>query len=144
MEKQAIGFHLVAIKTEQFAVFEEHFSDKKKLELSSNFQFRIDTETKRMGVFATFQFESGKNTFIKLEVSCHFDIEEDAWASFMLENEIRVPVGFARHLSMLTIGTARGILHCKTEGTSFNAFPLPTINVAQIVKEDVVFGTHKF
>jgi len=139
MEEQAIGFNLVAIKTEQFAVFEAHFSEKKMLELSTNFQFRIDTEDKRIGVFASFQFESGKNTFIKLVVSCHFSIEKSAWDSFNVDNKITVPVGFARHLSMLTVGTARGILHCKTESTSFNDFLLPTIDVTAIVKGDVVF-----
>jgi hypothetical protein len=40
---------------------------------------------------------------------------------------------------MLTIGTSRGILHAKTEGTEFNKFILPTINVNQLVEKDAEF-----
>lgn len=40
---------------------------------------------------------------------------------------------------MLTIGTARGVLHSKTESTPFNSFLLPTLNVNELVKKDVVF-----
>ncbi len=37
---------------------------------------------------------------------------------------------------MLCVGTARGILHAKTEGTAFNDFILPAINVEELVEED--------
>lgn len=40
---------------------------------------------------------------------------------------------------MLTIGTTRGVLHSKTENTPFNSFLLPTLNVMELVKKDVVF-----
>ena len=40
---------------------------------------------------------------------------------------------------MLTIGTTRGVLHSKTENTPFNSFLLPTLNVNELVKKDVVF-----
>lgn len=40
---------------------------------------------------------------------------------------------------MLTIGTARGVLHSKTENTTFNQFLLPTLNVNELVQKDVIF-----
>lgn len=138
-DNKSIGFHLIAIKTEQFAVLEENFKNDKDVDLNTNFEFKLNTELMRLGVFANFQFESKKKTFIKLQVSCHFEIEPDAWNSFKQPDEIRFPTSFARHLCMLTVGTARGILHCKTEGTSFNSYLLPTINVAEVVTEDVFF-----
>jgi hypothetical protein len=55
------------------------------------------------------------------------------------EKEIILPCGFAQHLLVLTIGTVRGILHAKTEGTAYNQYVLPTINVAEMLKEDVKF-----
>lgn len=139
-EIKSIGFHLIAIKTEQFAVFEENLKNENDLDLNTNFEFKLNTELMRIGVFATFQFENNQKAFIKLQVSCHFEIEADAWNGFKQPNEMRFPATFARHLCMLTVGTARGILHCKTEGTSFNSFLMPTINVAEVVVEDVVFA----
>lgn len=40
---------------------------------------------------------------------------------------------------MLTIGTTKGVLHSKTENTTFNHFVLPTLNGNELVKNDVVF-----
>jgi hypothetical protein len=139
MNSNTIGFNLVSIKTEQFAVFTEHFQEKKKVDLTTNFQFKLNGETHAIGVFATFQFEQGKKVFIKLMVSCHFDIKQNSWSEFLSEREIRIPANFIRHLSMLTVGTSRGILHVKTEGTLFNDFILPTINLSELIREDVVF-----
>lgn len=135
-----IGFALAGIKTEQFAVFEEIFVGNKKVELTTNFNFKMNDDEKRIGVYATFQFEQGKKAFIKLVVSCHFDIHEDALQEFTKNKEITLPLLFMRHLCVITIGTARGILHCKTEGSMLNVFILPTIDVTQLLKEDVVFN----
>lgn len=134
-----IGFALRGIKTEQFAVLEEHFSPKKEVELSTNFHFKLNAEEHQVGVYTTFQYEQGKKVFIKLEVSCHFEIEEETFKGFKNANQICIPVGFMRHLSVITIGTARGILHSKTENTLFNSFLIPTINVTEALKEDIVF-----
>jgi len=45
--------------------------------------------------------------------------------------------------AMLTAGALRRILHAKTEGTSFNKYVLPTINVTGIIKEDAKFSFNK-
>jgi len=140
MSGNNIGFKLVGIKTEQFAIMEDSYSEKKNVGFGSGFQFKVKRSEHRIGVYSTFQFEQGKNTFIKLVVSCHFEIKDTTWMEFIEGESIRVPAGFARHLAMLTVGTSRGILHCKTEGTPFNVFLLPTINVTEVVKKDVLFN----
>lgn len=132
-------FQLVDINTEHFAIFENHFIPKKTVELSSSCEFMMNTESRRIAVFVTFNFTCAQNTIIELQVSCHYEIENNKWAHFIQNNEIRVPLGFARHLCMITIGTARGILHCLTENTNFKSFILPTINLAELVKEDLLF-----
>lgn len=139
MENESIGFALVAIKTEQFALFEEKYSSKKELNITTSLEFKINEEQKLIGVFATFTFEQSKKTFIKIQVSCHFNIEPNTWTSFLKDNNVVFPKNFICHLTMLTIGTSRGILHAKTEGTEFNKFILPTINVNQLVEKDAEF-----
>ncbi|WP_016989156.1 hypothetical protein [Flavobacterium sp. ACAM 123] len=139
MENESIGFALVAIKTEQFALFEEKYSSKKELNITTSLEFKINEEQKLIGVFATFTFEQSKKIFIKIQVSCHFNIEPNTWTSFLKDNNVVFPKNFICHLTMLTIGTSRGILHAKTEGTEFNKFILPTINVNQLVEKDAEF-----
>ena len=55
------------------------------------------------------------------------------------DNTYLVAKGLAVHFAVLTIGSARGILHAKTEGTPFNEFLLPTIDVNNMLEEDVIF-----
>ena len=56
------------------------------------------------------------------------------------KKELIVPKGFISHLVMISIGTTRGVLHSKTENTIYNKFLLPTINVNELIKEDVKFN----
>ena len=44
-------------------------------------------------------------------------------------------MNFIRHLSAISIGTARGILHAKTENTAYNKYFLPTININELVSK---------
>jgi hypothetical protein len=138
-ENKEIGFALQGIKTEQFAIFEENYAPKKEIGLGAGLQFKLDKTNKQIGVFLGFEFMQGKKVFLKIQVSCHFKFEENSWSSFIQENKLIVPKGFLTHLAMITIGTARGVLFAKTEGTSFSKYIIPTINVAEMIKEDVFF-----
>lgn len=139
MEKKTIGFALKGIKTDQFATFEENFSKKKEANLTTELQFKINKESKQIGVYATFSFDHTKKVFLKIQVSCHFEILPDAWDELLKESKIIFPKGFITHLAVLTIGTARGVLHCKTDGTDFNTYILPTLDISKMLTEDVEF-----
>ena len=86
-----------------------------------------------------FEFIQGKKVFIKIQVSCHFKIQENSWATFIQNSKLIVPKGFLAHLAMITIGTTRGVLFAKTEATQFSKFIVPTLNVAEMIKEDASF-----
>jgi len=56
---------------------------------------------------------------------------------------IILPVSLITHMAVLTVGTARGILHSKTENTKFNKYLLPTINVTESLKSDIAIALEK-
>ncbi|MBP8627861.1 MAG: hypothetical protein KBI04_04620 [Paludibacteraceae bacterium] len=138
-ENTQVGFALKGIKTEQFAIFEENYSPKKETSLGTELQFKLDQNNKQIAVFLGFEFLQGKKVFLKIQVSCHFKIEESSWNSLIQENKLIVPKGFLAHLAMITAGTSRGVLFAKTEATPFSTFIIPTLNVAEMIKEDVLF-----
>lgn len=144
-EAQQIGFALRGIKTEQFAVLEENYTFKKTVNLSTNLQFKLDIENKYIGVFLTFQFEQEKKTFLKIEISCHFQIKSDNWEDWLQENGLKLIVskGFLSHLVMITTGTARGVLFAKTEATTFSKFIIPTLNVTEMIRDDLTFDLNE-
>jgi len=140
-ETNKIDFALKRITTEQFAVIESAFTDGKLVYSKVGLRFGINFENKIISVFFSTNLIQDKSPFLITEVGCHFSIKEEAWDRFYNQNktEIIVSRGFIGHLVMLTIGTTRGVLHSKTENTPFNNFLLPTLNVNEIVKKDVVF-----
>lgn len=135
-----INFLLKRISTEQFAILEENFQPKRDVNLELGLGFRYSIEERMIGVFLKIKFLQKKVAFLVLEVGCHFEIDQDAWNRFLNEDKTAIVVerGFACHIAMITVGTARGVLHAKTENTEFNNFLLPTINVDGLIKEDVV------
>lgn len=139
MEKQKISFALTGLKTEQFASFEENFSPKEEIGLKTGLEFKFNEKSRTIGVFTSFIFEQKKQAFLKLQISCHFKIGEESFTSFCKDSEVIFPKGLLIHLTMITVSSARGVLHAKTEGTIFNKFLLPTMDVTKMVQEDVEF-----
>lgn len=133
-----ISFTLAGLSTEQFAILEDTGSYRDELDLQTSLKFGVDNSKKQIVVFSKFRFEHAKNPIIVLEVSSVFKIKEYSWNDLINDNEIKFPKNFILHLAMLTIGAARGILHAKTEKSNYHSVLLPTINVNEIIGNDLV------
>jgi len=141
MNNETIGFAFKSISTKQFALLKENCKDASGADVKAELGFGLDKENRMMQVQLKVVFENEKLPFIILEVACFFEIAPESFSAFKVQDDgkLIVPCGLAKHLSVLTVGTARGVLHTKTENTEFNKFVLPTINVNDMVKEDMVF-----
>lgn len=139
--KLEVEFALQAIKTEQFATFEENFDPKKQINIAVGLEFKINQTMKQVGVFLTLHFEQSKKKIIILITSCHFRIKDESWSN-LIDNEksqVVLTKDFVSHISMLTVGTARGLMFAKTEGTFCSQFLVPLINVTDMITEDAIF-----
>lgn len=137
MENKNIRFSLVKISTDQFAIIPGSFMIGDAVNLKTSLQFGADKENKIISIKVSFQFEQQTIPFLIIEASCFFKIEPNDWNTFILESEVIVPKSIITHFAMLTVGTVRGILHAKTEGTNFNGFVIPTINITELVTGDI-------
>lgn len=140
-DNEQVGFALQGIRTEQFAIFEENYASKKETSLGTELQFKLDQKNKQIGVFLGFEFIQGKKIFLKIQVSCHFRIEEKTWENFIQKDNAKlvVPKGFLTNMAILATGTTRGVLFAKTESTPFSKFIVPTLNGAEMINEDASF-----
>ena len=87
-----------------------------------------------------FQFIHNNQPIVVLSIVCNFDVEEKSWNENIISfKKIILPRHFLEHLCVITVGTARGVLHSKTENTTFNKYIIPTLNVSNLVEKDVVF-----
>ncbi len=145
-KKLIIGFALTNITTEQFAIIDDNLPQQgAEVGIEINFRFSASDEKKMIGVFAYFAFQSEAKQFLIVEAGCHFKIKPEDWDSMLNaeQTELTASTGLLRHLATITVGTTRGILHAKTESTSFNKYHLPTINIVDVIKEDSVFKFNK-
>lgn len=142
--KEQISFGLRKITTEQFAIIESTFDkSKENVELSNGLRFGFNTENRVVTVLLSVNFSQDKGPFLILEIGCYFEIFKEHWDNIYNAalGEIKLPMALASHLVVLSMGTLRGVLYAKLENTPFNMFLLPTINVTEMVKEDVVIKT---
>jgi hypothetical protein len=137
--KKNISFRLLNIVTEQFATFQvENIPDNN--DLKSDLQYSINPENRIVACKMKFQFLHENQPIVVLTIVCNFDIEETSWNNQVISNKkLTLPKHFLEHLCVITVGTARGVLHAKTENTFFNRFIIPTLNVSNLVEKDVVF-----
>ena len=70
-------------------------------------------------------------------------IEKDSFALFQNKKSkaYKLPKGLLTHLSVITVGTARGVLHAKLEKTKFEHFILPTMDISDLLEDDLVIKT---
>jgi hypothetical protein len=123
------------------------YSPDARVGVYTKLSFGAEEKDKIVAVSALFRFESDDKQapFIILETKAYFNIEPESWESMYDAdaNTLSLEKGFARHLSVIVVGTSRGILHTKTEGTDLNQVILPLINVEEILKEDVIINLDK-
>ncbi len=133
-----IQFKLVHIEEKQFASFDDVLENENPIEQEIGFGFGVDIEQRVIGVTMKFILHKQKLPLIKLETACYFEIESEAFKNMLIQaEEIELPCGFGKHLAMITIGTARGILFANTKNTAFNKFLIGLVNVNEMFKENI-------
>lgn len=131
-----VRFRMFRINVEQFAIISDTLPAN--LIINTSLGFLYSVEGHKIATDMTFEFNSSSEKAMLLKLKCEFEIHEDDWNSFIKDDLIIVPKDVLEFFVVHTVGTARGVLHCKTEGTPFNHLILPPMNVTGLVKEDLV------
>lgn len=130
-----IRFNMSKIAINQFAIVNDNCQGK-DITLSTELKFQYSEETRQISCEVGYRFTSGTELFLILKSQCDFVIHPDDWKKFKREDEIAIPKHVMELLAVHTIGTSRGILFCKTEGTPFANLMIPPINVAGMMKDE--------
>lgn len=125
------------IRVDQFAILTDSIPPE-DLSLGFAISFGVAPSIHEVCTTVRFDISHAESPLLILELSCFFEIREEDWNKFKQDNKVIIPKELLAHFGVHTIGTARGILHCKTEGTQLNAFILPPINVSERITEDII------
>lgn len=133
-----IPFKIVKVEENQFSVFEDALAIEERIQQQIGFGFGCDAENNIIAVAMEFVLHKQNQPLTKLEISCYFEIEPNAFKEKLVQAEaIILPCGFAKHLAMITTGTARGVLFANTKNTPFNQFIIGLVNVDKMFTEDI-------
>lgn len=132
-------FRMFRINVEQFAILVENFP-LEKLNIATGLEVKYSLEGKSLAIVMTFNFISEEEKVMLLKLNCEFQIQEDDWNGQINDSRIIIPKSFIEYIVVQTVGTARGILHCKTEGTAFNHIILPPMNVSDMINGDMIIN----
>lgn len=139
----ALQFQLVKIDVPQFAIINDgEFSNP--LQINFEINFAVDNSISSIKNTLKVVYLNSNDPVMQLVVESYYAVSPDSWKEMTKpDKSIVVPVGFLQHLAAITVGTTRGVLHSRTEGTNLNRFVLPLINVAEMVKNDIVITPKK-
>ena len=132
-----LRFRMTRIGIGQFAILSDNIPAE-SVQYAINVGFGYSVDAKSIAVELTFRYENAGEKLMVLSLQCEFQIHEEDWAKAINDSTLVIHKDVLEYFVSQTIGTARGILHCKTEGTPFNHLILPPVDVANLVKDDLV------
>lgn len=129
-------FKMSRITVDQFAILADNLPDQ--ISMNMSYRFKYAENGRKVAVEIIFTFLNKTVKIMTLQLTCEFEINEEDYKTFITNNVVTIPKDLLEYFVVHTIGTARGIMHCKTEGTPFNGIIIPPINVSGTVKNDMV------
>lgn len=131
-----IPYIIRQIETKQFAIFPDAFTNGETVKVSSEYGFGVIDDIKAILCNAIFRYEQKSKLLLVLEMACVFEIAPEG-VEAIKKNDNVIPKGFLQYMASISVGTARGIIHAKTEGSVLNSVVLPPINLTEIIKDDM-------
>jgi hypothetical protein len=134
-----ISYRINKIKTSQFAIFPDKFVNGEGVTIDTNFNFAVSTDFSNIRCITNLTYSQDDHLLLTTEIQCFFDISPEGSAELKKKN--RVPVEFLRYMATIVVGTARGIIHAKTENTVLNPLVLPPVNLMEAITDDFELNT---
>lgn len=136
MEKKPsnIKLSLRSVVSLQFAVIEQSYHEDSKVKFQYGVKFEKVNDKKLIVVYAQTNF-ANESPFLIHEINIVVSLDPESWDKFYSteKDTLFLPGDLALHLAGIAISTLRGSLNSKTEGTIFNRFLLPLVNINSIV-----------
>lgn len=127
---------MFGIHIDQFAILAEN--DGRDIGMKIGLDYKYADGGKKIACLSKFEFCNDKSRLMVLNIGCEFEIQDEDFCKLKKDGKTIISKNLLEYFAVHTIGTARGILFCKTMNTSFNNVIIPPINVAELIKGDLV------
>ena len=131
-----VKFRMTGVIIDQFAILADEYEKVREWQVDVDLTTSFSLDPLEAAIKMKFLFRHQESKMLVLELTCRFKID-GAEEFEVKDGKMVVPSGFVAHLAMHTVGTARGVLVCKTEGTPYSQYILPPVNVAEMITKDI-------
>lgn len=132
-----IKYKYVKLSTEQFATFEENFTQGDAVDMNNSISFSFDFEKNAFCCSEEISFLQKEKIIIKICVNSYFLIHPDNVADMTEGKSIHFPKNILWQFASLNYGSMRGILFEKTQGSVLNNIILPPCYFDKIITDDI-------
>jgi len=133
-----IPYRIIQIITQAFEQHPDLLVAESAVQVKSEYGFAVNVAEHRVRCVSKYIYIQGENELLKLELVCIFEVETEAFENLKKDKELTIPVDFLRYMATICVGTARGNIHARTEGTTLADVVLPPINLVNTIKEPFV------
>lgn len=143
--EQKVEFRLAQIKTEEFAVIDGVYQPGKETFVGSQLNYGFIIQSLVIIVNGKFSFSQDENPYLLLGLTCWYQMSPKDWDIFFEKEtgRLTLPMQVAQIFANLLVGTARGVVHTKTEGQPFHTVVLPPINLNELIKTDILMEPNR-
>jgi hypothetical protein len=129
---QETGFY---INTEELNFIENYNPDGLNIEFGFKVDFQIEADTLVVHLMVKFQYDAQNIKLLELTTANTFLIKNLKEYVNISDNAFQDKIGFIPTLIGLSIGTIRGILFTRTQGTKLAEHPLPIVNPTELCNQ---------
>lgn len=134
MMEYQILYKYSKIELEQFAMFEENYSDKEPdMQFETEVQFSFDRDNNILCSKIIVTASQSDNLLFKAVMNSYFEIKDESVRQLTQGKRIVFGPQLLVQFASLCYGTLRGVIHLKTLGTSLNPYILPPVFFDSII-----------
>lgn len=127
-----IRFRMCRINVNQFALLVDRMPEQMGMNLE--IEYLIEEEHKMVACRISETFKDGEEKIMILKITCEYAIHPEDWDAMSENGKIILTQEAMEIFAAQAVGTSRGVLFCKTEGTCMNGICLPPVNVREIIQ----------
>lgn len=139
-KRDQIRFEIVDIATTEFAVIEENIDQSEDQEMKIIFLFDGLVEVSVIVIHVKCEFFINGSPAIIIAASFSYEIHPKDWKLVYdkKNSKITLPLEVALPMLSMSVGAIRGVLHAKTENTPAHSTIMPSVNLKDIIKEEII------
>ncbi|MBO4817229.1 MAG: hypothetical protein J5498_02960 [Bacteroidales bacterium] len=138
---KSIPYRISHVETIQFAIFPENFTNGQEVMVNTDCGYNVRTDLHQVRNIISVNYVQNEKLLLVVQLACYYDIAPDGFEA--IKKDGKIPVDFLRYMGSISVGTIRGVIHAKTEGTVLNPVVLPPINLEEMIKSDLLIKEQK-